>query len=304
MSPDDRSARLLGTSRLAGSTLTMDQAITNVIRFAGVDLAAAVQMAGRNGNKLFPELGGGLAPGSPANIVLFEYGEKVIIRETWIQRRKNLERCRQRCDTPGVQRFMLTRIIKNDRVASEVGFMVQGRLSSGGFNRAKTQRGCYMRDKRLWFCAVVLLGGVLMVSPVLACTTGECIDDAQEEFKMCVTKCQEDFRSDEGYLPPHRSRLCRGVQGRISKSVLMSIWPQLAECKAGCNRTLRQEGNCLPREQSRRTPEMGQMRRPGPGRRVCCRDTCRETYPARIDHVPDTVPRLHQVLLRPVLLQA
>jgi N-acetylglucosamine-6-phosphate deacetylase len=88
VSPDDRSARLPGTSRLAGSTLTMDQAITNVIRFAGVDLAAAIQMAGQNGNKLFPELGGGLAPGSPANIVLFEYGEKVIIKETWVNGEK------------------------------------------------------------------------------------------------------------------------------------------------------------------------------------------------------------------------
>jgi len=88
VSPDDRSARLHGTTRLAGSTLTMDQAITNVMRFAGVDLGAAVQMAGCNGSKLFPELGGGVAPGSPANLVLFDYGEKVIVRETWIQGEK------------------------------------------------------------------------------------------------------------------------------------------------------------------------------------------------------------------------
>ena len=88
VSPDDRTARLHGTSRLAGSTLTMDQAITNVIRFAGVDLGAAVQMAGRNGSKLFPELGGGLAPGSPANLVLFDYEEKVTVKETWIRGEK------------------------------------------------------------------------------------------------------------------------------------------------------------------------------------------------------------------------
>jgi len=59
-----------------------------VIRFAGVDLGAAVQMAGQNGNKLFPELGGGLAPGGSANIVLFEYREKVMIRESWINGEK------------------------------------------------------------------------------------------------------------------------------------------------------------------------------------------------------------------------
>jgi len=88
VSPDDRTARLLGTSRLAGSTLTMDQAITNVIQFAGVDLGAAVQMAAWNGIKLFPELGVGLVPGSPANLVLFEYGEKVTVKETWIQGEK------------------------------------------------------------------------------------------------------------------------------------------------------------------------------------------------------------------------
>jgi N-acetylgalactosamine-6-phosphate deacetylase len=88
VSPDDRTARLHGTTRLAGSTLTMDQAITNVIQFAGVDLGAAVQMAAWNGIKLFPELGVGLVPGSPANLVLFEYGEKVTVKETWIQGEK------------------------------------------------------------------------------------------------------------------------------------------------------------------------------------------------------------------------
>ena len=88
VSPDDRSARLLGTSRLAGSTLTMDQAITNVIRFTGVDLVAAFQMGGQNGDKLFAELGRGLTPGCPANLVLFEYRGEVIIKETWISGEK------------------------------------------------------------------------------------------------------------------------------------------------------------------------------------------------------------------------
>ena len=52
----DRAARLAGTSRLAGSTLTMDRAITNVIRFAGVDLPSAIHMAAKNAQKLFPEV--------------------------------------------------------------------------------------------------------------------------------------------------------------------------------------------------------------------------------------------------------
>jgi N-acetylglucosamine-6-phosphate deacetylase len=88
VSPDDRSARLLGTSRLAGSTLTMDQAIANVIRFSGVDLATAVQMGGQNGDKLFAELGRGLTSGCPANLVLFEFRGEVIIKETWINGEK------------------------------------------------------------------------------------------------------------------------------------------------------------------------------------------------------------------------
>jgi N-acetylglucosamine-6-phosphate deacetylase len=88
VSPDDRSARLLGTSRLAGSTLTMDQAIANVLRFSGVDLATAVQMGGQNGNKLFAELGRGLTSGCPANLVLFEFRGEVIIKETWINGEK------------------------------------------------------------------------------------------------------------------------------------------------------------------------------------------------------------------------
>ena len=86
--PDDRSARLVGTSRLAGSTLTMDQAISNVIGFTGVDLASAIQMAGKNGGRLFPEAGGDIVPGCPADIVLFEYKENVVVTSTWIDGEK------------------------------------------------------------------------------------------------------------------------------------------------------------------------------------------------------------------------
>ena len=61
--PDDRTARLPGTPYLAGSTLTMDRAVNNVIRFADVNLPAAVQMAVQNGRKLFPEAGKEIVPG-------------------------------------------------------------------------------------------------------------------------------------------------------------------------------------------------------------------------------------------------
>ena len=82
--PDDHSARLLGTPYLAGSTLTMDRAVSNVIRFTNVDLPAAIQMASQNGGKLFPEVGGEIIAGCAADLVLFEYGDELLVRSTWI----------------------------------------------------------------------------------------------------------------------------------------------------------------------------------------------------------------------------
>ncbi|MGZ3514103.1 MAG: amidohydrolase family protein, partial [Thermodesulfobacteriota bacterium] len=73
------------TSRLAGSTLTMDRAITNVIQFAGIDLSSAIRMATQNGQKLFRGARGKILPGDPADLVLFEYSGKVKVRSTWIE---------------------------------------------------------------------------------------------------------------------------------------------------------------------------------------------------------------------------
>jgi N-acetylglucosamine-6-phosphate deacetylase len=84
----DRAARLAGTSRLAGSTLTMDRAITNVIRFAGVDLPSAIHMAAKNTQKLFPEAGGEMVTGRSADLVLFEYQRELVVRSTWIEGEK------------------------------------------------------------------------------------------------------------------------------------------------------------------------------------------------------------------------
>lgn len=86
---DDRSTRLRGTSCLAGSTLTMDRAISQAIQFAEVHLASAIQMAVHNGAKLFPDLGNRLVPGAPANLLLFEYVKKrVVIHSVWIRGEK------------------------------------------------------------------------------------------------------------------------------------------------------------------------------------------------------------------------
>jgi N-acetylglucosamine-6-phosphate deacetylase len=84
----DQAARLVSTSRLAGSALTMDRAITNVIRFAGIDLASAIRMAAKNGQKLFPEIRGEMISGDSADLVLFEYQTSLAIRSTWIEGEK------------------------------------------------------------------------------------------------------------------------------------------------------------------------------------------------------------------------
>jgi len=84
----DRAARLVENSRLAGSALTMDRAITNVIRFAGMDLTSAIQMAAKNAQTLFPESGGELLPGGSADLVLFEYQEELVVRATWMDGEK------------------------------------------------------------------------------------------------------------------------------------------------------------------------------------------------------------------------
>ena len=84
----DRATRSVTTSRLAGSTLTMDRAITNVIRFAGIDLVSALRMATKNGQKLFPEVKGEISSGASADLVLFDYQQDLVIRSAWIEGEK------------------------------------------------------------------------------------------------------------------------------------------------------------------------------------------------------------------------
>ena len=80
----DGTARLASNARLAGSTLTMDRAVTNAIRFAEIDLTSAIHMAARNGKKLFSEVRGEILPGCSADLVLFEYQGELVVRSTWI----------------------------------------------------------------------------------------------------------------------------------------------------------------------------------------------------------------------------
>jgi N-acetylglucosamine-6-phosphate deacetylase len=89
----DGTARLVGNPRLAGSTLTMDRAITNVIRFAEVGLPAAIRMAAKNARRLFPEVSGEIIPGNPADLVSFKYEGELVIQSTWINGEKIFQKC-------------------------------------------------------------------------------------------------------------------------------------------------------------------------------------------------------------------
>ena len=80
----DRAARLKGTPYLAGSTLTMDRAVENVMRFSGVDLSAALRMAFQNGSRIFPEVPREIREGQSADFILFEFKDRLVIKGTWI----------------------------------------------------------------------------------------------------------------------------------------------------------------------------------------------------------------------------
>jgi N-acetylglucosamine-6-phosphate deacetylase len=85
----DGSVRLAGGSRLAGSALTMDRAITNVMRTAGLTLSDAVTLATRNPARIgrVPSRQRGLNPGERADLVRFRLNEltgQITILETFL----------------------------------------------------------------------------------------------------------------------------------------------------------------------------------------------------------------------------
>jgi N-acetylglucosamine-6-phosphate deacetylase len=80
----DRVARLKNTPYLAGSTLTMDRAVENVIRFSELDLATAIRMASQNGNQLFPGIMGEMTAGQSADFIQFQFRNRLVIKSTWI----------------------------------------------------------------------------------------------------------------------------------------------------------------------------------------------------------------------------
>jgi N-acetylglucosamine-6-phosphate deacetylase len=87
----DESVRMVGGSRLAGSSLRMDRAVGNVMRLAGLTLAEAVTMATTNAARA-GRIGGrirGLQPGSKADLVKFGFHNGVLsVKETYLSGRR------------------------------------------------------------------------------------------------------------------------------------------------------------------------------------------------------------------------
>jgi N-acetylglucosamine-6-phosphate deacetylase len=75
---EERKVRLPGTPYLAGSALTMDEAVSNCASFAKISLPAAIQAATVNPAKLFKGIRGALEPGERADVVLFSLLKKRI----------------------------------------------------------------------------------------------------------------------------------------------------------------------------------------------------------------------------------
>jgi N-acetylglucosamine-6-phosphate deacetylase len=92
LTPDNRVV-LAGTDRLAGSALSMDRGIENLMRLAGLSLADAVRMATTNAARAgrVPNRQNGLAPGDRADFVQFRFTpetQRIEIVSTFISGRR------------------------------------------------------------------------------------------------------------------------------------------------------------------------------------------------------------------------
>jgi len=87
----DQSVRMLGGTRLAGSSLRMDRGVENLMKIAGLTLAEAITMATTNAARA-GRLGGrirGLQPGSRADVVKFRFaGGGMEVLETYVSGRQ------------------------------------------------------------------------------------------------------------------------------------------------------------------------------------------------------------------------
>jgi N-acetylglucosamine-6-phosphate deacetylase len=81
----DGYVRLPGTPYLAGSALTMERAIENTARFAGLSLEDALRLANRQPRRLFPDPGNGLVPGERADVAVLREGPPLSVEATIVE---------------------------------------------------------------------------------------------------------------------------------------------------------------------------------------------------------------------------
>jgi len=92
-----------------------------------------------------------------------------------------------------------------------------------------------MRDRVFLFCAVVLFGGALMASSAMAWVSDPlCIGDAKEEFKVCVSKCQAEFKVDKDSCHEIEHQCAEDCRLEFEECVDKPL-TQLTECKESCN---------------------------------------------------------------------
>jgi N-acetylglucosamine-6-phosphate deacetylase len=63
----------------------MDRAIENTARFAGLSLEDALRLATRHPRRLFADLGGGVAPGERADVVVLREGPPLTVVATIVE---------------------------------------------------------------------------------------------------------------------------------------------------------------------------------------------------------------------------
>ena len=95
-------ARCTRDGNLAGSALTMDRAVRNVMKFAGLDLQQAVRAASMNPAKVVGIKKGTIEPGADADFVVLtpagrspSYGHK---RLWWSSNNLKEQRCQTKAD--------------------------------------------------------------------------------------------------------------------------------------------------------------------------------------------------------------
>jgi N-acetylglucosamine-6-phosphate deacetylase len=92
----DGLAKVKGTDTIAGSTLTMERAVQNIVRFAGVTVPQASRMASANQARLLglPGLTGRIVTGGLADLVVLDDDlavQATLVGGRWVHRDDDLD---------------------------------------------------------------------------------------------------------------------------------------------------------------------------------------------------------------------